>query len=107
MNVHQLVRKPKLKTSNEAPIVSSRDGHLKSNKEKSNSSKEQYNNTTCTRNNKNKNCQTEKCEMWPKKPQMDMWPNKPAMLIQHKMSRKQVPQEDDKNSQSTEYYESK
>ena len=47
LNVHQLSRKPKLKTSNEeAPIVCSSD--------------EQFNNTTCTKNNGNKNCQAEK-----------------------------------------------
>ena len=37
--------------------------------------------------------------MWPKELQMDMWSNGPAMLIQHKMSKKHVPQEDDKNCQ--------
>ena len=46
-----LVRKPKLKTSNDkAPIVCSSD--------------EQSNDTTCTRNNVDKNCQAGKCEMW-------------------------------------------
>ena len=47
LNVHMLVRKPKLKSSNEeAPIVCSSD--------------EQSNNTTCTRNYEIKNCQAEK-----------------------------------------------
>ena len=55
-----------------------------------------------------KNCQAEKSNMLPVKPQMNMQSNGPAMLIQHKMSKKQImPQEDDKNCQSTKYYESK
>ena len=63
-----LVRKPKLKSSNEeAPIVCSRDGQSKSNKEQFISSDEQSN-TTCTRNNGDKNCQAEKSDMQPKKP---------------------------------------
>ena len=36
--------------------------------------------------------------MWPVKPAMDMWSNRPAVLIQTKMSKKQIrPQDDDKN----------
>ena len=34
-----------------------------------------------------------------------MQSNVPEMLIQHKMSKKQVPPEDDKNCQSKKYYE--
>ena len=47
--------------------------------------------------------------MWPVKPPKDMWSNGSAMLIQHKMSKKQkqVPQEDDKNCQSKKCYGSK
>ena len=45
------------------------------------------------------------------KPQKDMQSNRPAMRIQHKMTKKSkkqiVPQEDDKNYQSTKYFESK
>ena len=52
-------------------------------------------------NNGDKNCQAEKCDMWPVKPQMDMWSNGPTMLIQHRLTKKSkiVPQEDDKNCQ--------
>ena len=32
--------------------------------------------------------------------QKDMWLNKPAMLIQHQMSKKPMPQEDNKKSKS-------
>ena len=45
-----------------------------------------------------------KSDMWPKKPIKEMWSNGPAMLKQHKMtkkSQKQVPQEDNKKSEST------
>ena len=81
-----LSRKPKLKTNNEeAPIVCSND--------------EQSNNTTCTRSNGDKNCQAEKSDTWPKKPKKDKRSNRPAMLIQHRMLKKQMPQEDDKNCQ--------
>ena len=59
MNVHMLVRNSKLKSSNEVPIVCSRDGQSKSNKEKCISSNE-HSNTTCTRNNRDKNCQAKK-----------------------------------------------
>ena len=38
--------------------------------------------------------------MQPVKPTMDMWSNRPAVPIQHI-----VPQEDDKNCQSTKYNE--
>ena len=61
LNVHQLVRKPKLKTSKEAQIVCSRDGQLKSKKEHCNSSNEQSNDNTYTRDKRDKNCQAEKC----------------------------------------------
>ena len=83
MNVHQLLRKPKLKTSKEeAPIVCFRDGQLKSNKEDYNSSNEQSN-TACTRNNENKNCQAEvNIDMWPVKPQMDVQLKKPTAKLQ-------------------------
>ena len=87
-----------MKTSNEeVPIVCSSD--------------EQSNNTTCTRNNENENCQAEKCDVQPKQPIKDVQSKRPAILIQHKLtkrSKKQiVPQEDDKNCQSTDYYEAK
>ena len=46
--------------------------------------------------------------MWPMKPKKDMQSNGSAMLIQYKMSKKQiVPQKDDKNCQSKKYYGSK
>ena len=54
--------------------------------------------------NGDKNCQAGKSDMQPKKPAKDMQSNGPAMLIQHKKSKKQMPQEDDKNCQSTNYY---
>ena len=101
-----LVRKPKLKSSNEeAPIVCSRDGQSKSNKEQFISSNE-HSNTTCTKNKGNKNCQAEKHDMWPVKPAKDMHSNGPAVPIQNQMSQKSkiVAQEDDKNCQSTKYY---
>ena len=87
LNVHMLVRKTKLKSSNEeAPIVCSKD--------------ELSNNTTCTRNNGDKNCQAVKSDMWSVKPAMDIQSNISAMPIQYKMPKKQiVPQEDDKNCQ--------
>ena len=55
------------------------------------------------------NCQAEKCDMWPKKPQMDIQSNGPTMLIQHKMTKKSniVPQADDKNCQSIKNVKSK
>ena len=45
-----------------------------------------------------KNCQAEKCDMWPVKPQKDMQSNGPTMLIGHKMTTKSkiMSQEDDK-----------
>ena len=49
-----------------------------------------------------KNCQAEdkSVNMWPKKPKKDMQSNGSAMLMQHKMSKKQiVPQKEDKNCQ--------
>ena len=54
-----------------------------------------------TRNIENKNCQAEKVICNQGSQQKDMWLDKPAMLIQHKMSKKQkqVPQEADKNCQ--------
>ena len=64
------------------------------------SKKQQSNNTTCTKNIENKNCQAEQSDKRPKKPKKDMWSKEPAMLIQHKMTKKSnkiVPQEDDKN----------
>ena len=45
--------------------------------------------------------------MWQVKPAMDMWSNRPAVPIHYKISMQQiVPQEDDKNCQSTKYNES-
>ena len=45
--------------------------------------------------------------MWQVKPAMDMWSNRPAAPIHYKISMQQiVPQEDDKNCQSTKYNES-
>ena len=80
LNVHQLVRKPKLKASKEAPIVCPRDGQLKSKKEQCNSSKEQSNDNTCTRDKGDKNCQVEKSvNMCPTKPAKDMQLPKPAI----------------------------
>ena len=73
MNVHQLVRNPKLKTSKEAPIVCSRD------EQSDKSSKKEQFNTTCTRDKGDKNCQAEKSvNKWPKKFQMDIQSEKPA-----------------------------
>ena len=55
----------------------------------------------CTRNIENKNCQVEKVICNQGSQQKDMWLDKPAMVIQHKMSKKQkqVPQEAHKNCQ--------
>ena len=107
-----LVQKTKLKTSTEkiSDVHSIQEqASTSSNKElpyDGCSKKEQSNNTTSAEHNGDKNCQAEKCDMWPMKHKMDMWSNGPAMLIQHKMSKKQiVPQEDDKNCQSAKYYE--
>ena len=106
LNVYQLVRKPKLKTSKEAPIVCSRDGQLKSNKEKVKggcSKKEQSKNITCIRIIENKNCQAEKSEksvnMWPKKFQMDVWSEKPAK--QSSFKKKHISLYNDKNCKDT------
>ena len=107
MNVHMLREKSnsKLKTSTEnISDVCSRDEEsvTSSNKEqfKDGCNKEEQS------NNGNKNCQAENsAHMWQKKSKKDMQSNEPAMLIQHKMSKKQrVPQEDDKNCQSKKYY---
>ena len=103
MNVHQLVRKPKLKTSKEAPIVCSRDEQSdnSSNKEQFIDrcpKKEQFN-TACTRNVENKNCQAEKCDMWPVKFQMDMQSEEPAK--QSSFKKKHVPLYKDKNCKVT------
>ena len=68
-------------------------------------------------NDKNWQAETN-VNMWPKKPQKDMWSNEQAMLMQHKMLKKQdykncqsiknvKPKFHDLNCQSTEYYESK
>ena len=97
-----LVRKPKLKSSNEkAPIVCSSDGEPKSNKNFFNICSNEQTNTTCTRNTWDKNCQADKsAHMQPVKPAMDMWSNGSAVLLQYKMSKQQIlPQEDDKNCQ--------
>ena len=57
----------------------SRDGHLKSKKEQCNSSNEQSNDNTCTRDKGDKNFQVEKCvHKWPKKLQKDVQLKKPA-----------------------------
>ena len=42
--------------------------------------------------------------MWPKNPMKDMQSNRPAVPVQKKMSKKHMPQEDDKNCQSKNYY---
>ena len=79
LNVHQLVRKHKLIANKEAPIVCSRDGQLKLQKEQWNSSNEQSNVSTCTRNKGYKNCQAEKgVNMCSKKPIKDMQFRKPV-----------------------------
>ena len=104
MNVHQLVRKPKLKTSTEeASAVCSRHGQLNSNKEQFNNSNEQSN-VTCTRKNKNKNCQAEKCDMQAVKFQMDMWLKQPAIKSSNK---KLIGLSKDKNCQSMKKNKSK
>ena len=71
---------------------------IKVKKKQCNSSNEQSN-TACTRNNKNKNCQAEIVICGQGSQQKDMQLDKSAMLIQHKMPKKQkqVQQEDDKN----------
>ena len=99
MNVHMLREKSnnKFKTSTEKiSDVFSRDEQSVTS-----SNNEQSHNTTCT---ENKNCQAEKYDMWPKKPQRDVQSNEPVMLIQHKRLKKHMPQEDDKNCQSKEFY---
>ena len=58
----------KLKTSKEAPIVCSRDGQLKLNKEQFISSNEQSNNIACTRNNEQRTVKLKKSDMWPEEP---------------------------------------
>ena len=96
MKVHILVRKAKLKSSNEkAPIVCSSDGESKSNKEHLGNicSKEQ-----CTRNTGDNNYQADKSNMQPVKPAKDLQLNRPAVPIHDDMS-KIMPHEDDKNSQ--------
>ena len=82
LKVHMLVQKNKLKTSTEniSDVCSREEQSVTS------SSREQFqdgssnkqSNTTCTRNIKNKNCQAEKGDIWPKKPQIDVWSKKPA-----------------------------
>ena len=97
-----LVRKPKLKSSNEeAPIVCSSDGQSKSNKEQFiNICSKEQSNTKCRRQNGDKNSQDDKSDMQPVKWAMDMQSNRLAVPIQYKMSIQQiVPQEDDKNCQ--------
>ena len=103
LKVHMLVQKNKIKPSTEKiSNVCSRD-------EQSVTSSNEQSNTTCTKNIENKNCQAEKCDMQPKKSKKDMQSNRPAMLIQHKITNKSqkqiVTQGDDKNCQSTNYYE--
>ena len=85
LKVHMLVRKTKLKSSNEeAPIVCSI---------------QEQSFTKCSKKKQDKNCQANKItHVWPVKPAKDMWSNRPAVKIQNKMS-KIVPQEGDKNCQ--------
>ena len=101
LNVHMLVRKPKLKTSHEeAPLVCSSDEHSKSNKRFATICLKEHFNITSTRNNEGKNCQADKStHMQPKKPTRDMQSNRPAVPIQNKMTKKSqiLPQEDGKN----------
>ena len=87
-----LVRKLKLMSSNEeAPIVCSRD--------------EQFN-TTCKEILETRTVKLIKvAHIWPKKPTKDMQSNGPVVPIQDKMKHI-MPQEDDKNCQSTKYYKS-
>ena len=85
-----LVRKPKLKSSNEkAPAVCSSD---------------EQSSATCTRNTGDKNCQADKSAhiqlVKPVMSSVHMQSNIPAVPIQDKKSMQQiVPQEDDKNCQ--------
>ena len=100
LKVCMLVRKPKLKSSNEeVPIVCSSDEHSKSNKEFVTICSKEPSNTTDTRNTGDKNCQADKSDMQPVKPTMDMWSNRPAVPIQYEKS-KIVPQQDDNNCQA-------
>ena len=56
-------------------------------KEKCNSSNEQYNDNTCTRDKGDKNFQAEKCvHMWPVKLKKDVQSEKPAMKPSNKES---------------------
>ena len=101
-NVHMLSRKPNLKTSNEeAPIMCSRDEHsvTSSNREqfKDGCSKKEQSDTTCTEIDAEKNCQTEKCDMWPVKPQMDVQLKKLALKSSNK---KLIGVSKDKNCQA-------
>ena len=61
LKVHMLVRKPKLKSSNEeASIVCSNVEQSKSDKEQFiNICSKEQSNTTCTRNNEDRNCQAD------------------------------------------------
>ena len=106
LNVHMLVRKTKLRSSNEEdPIVCSSDGQSK--KEQSvNICSNEHSHTTCTRNNGDKKCKAEKSDMKPVKQAMNMQSNRTAIPIKDKKS-KIVPPEDDKNCQSTKCIESK
>ena len=89
------------------------DGQSKSNKEPFvNICSNKQSSATCTRNTGDKNCQTDKSpHMWPAKLAMNsfhMQPNKPIVSIHDKMPMQQiVPQEDDKNCQSTKFYKKK
>ena len=86
LKVHMLVRKHKLKSSNEkVPIVCSSDGQSKSNKEQfvNICSNEQFS-ATCTRNSGDKNyqvnmepavCSDKQCQ---DTPSVHMWPVKPV-----------------------------
>ena len=93
-----LARKLKLKSNNEeAPIVCLSDGQFKSNKEQFiNICSKEQSTTKCTRNNGDKNCQADKSDMWPVKPQIEMQSYRPATPMSYKKS-KIVPQRDDKN----------
>ena len=96
LKVHMLVRKPKLKSSNEkAPSVCSSDGQSKSNKEQFvNICSNKQSNATCTRNTGDKNSQADNiAHMWPVKParrSFHMQSNRPEVPIQDEMSVQQI-----------------
>ena len=103
LKVYMLVQENKLKTSIEeiSDVCSIQEqSSTSSNKGlfyDGCSKKEKSNNTTCT-DNGDKNCQAEKCEVWPKKLQMDKWLKKSAMTSTNK---KLIESAKKKNCQAT------